>query len=54
MLKRCVTTFLLLSSGAAAAHPGHGAPSMHGHPSDWIWPVLGLAVAGLIAWRIRK
>jgi hypothetical protein len=54
MRKLSVTTFLFLSSGAALAHPGHGAPSVHGHPSEWIWPVLGLAVAGLIAWRFRK
>jgi len=61
MRKLCVTMFLLLSSGAALAHPGHGAPAVHAHPpgSDdpvaaLAWLVVGAIAVALAAWAITK
>jgi len=47
---------LLLATGNALAHPGHGAPSLHLH--DWQWNhwalMLGMvAIAGIAAWCAR-
>ncbi len=56
-----VSAFLMLVSGAALAHPGHGAPSVHAHPpgSDdpvaaLAWLVVGAIAIGLAAWAITK
>ena len=47
---------LLLATGNALAHPGHGAPGLHIH--DWEWNhwalILGMvAIAGIVAWRAK-
>jgi len=47
---------LLLASGDALAHPGHGAPGLHIH--DWEWNHWALilamvAIAGIATWRAR-
>jgi len=45
---------LLAFPSSVLAHPGHGATEIHLHPSEWAWLVLALAVAGAIAWWMRK
>jgi len=55
MRKLCVTTFLFLFSGAALAHPGHGALEIHWHADDLMWAALGAAVvAGVVAFVRKK
>ncbi len=45
-----VTVPLLLTAGAAMAHPGHDAPSVHAHTgSPAMLAVLAIAVLGLVA-----
>jgi len=40
---------LLAASGAALAHPGHGALEIHWHPDDLVWAAVGaLALAGIV------
>ena len=45
---------LLAVPGSVLAHPGHGATELHAHLPEWSWVVLALAVAGAIAWMMRK
>ena len=45
---------LLAFPGLASAHPGHGATEFHAHLPEWSWVILALAVAGAIAWMMRK
>jgi hypothetical protein len=45
---------LLAVPGSVLAHPGHGATELHAHMPEWSWLVLALAVAGAIAWMMRK
>ena len=50
MLRR-ISPFLslLLASGAALAHPGHGALEVHWHPDDIAWAAIGvLALVGIV------
>jgi uncharacterized membrane protein YeaQ/YmgE (transglycosylase-associated protein family) len=55
MRQLCVTMVLSFASGAALAHPGHGALEVHWHADDLIWAVLGAAVvAGVVAFVRRK
>lgn len=54
MRKLGVTTFLLLSSGAALAHPGHGALEVHWHADDLAWAALGAAVVAGIVFYVRR
>lgn len=49
MRQLCVTMVLVLASGAALAHPGHGALEIHWHADDLAWAALGAAVvAGVV------
>jgi len=46
---------LLFVAGDCLAHPGHGAPLIHTHPSDW-YLLLGaaaIAVCAVLALRGR-
>lgn len=55
MRKLQVATFLFIASGAALAHPGHGALEVHWHADDLAWAALGAAVvAGVVAFVRRK
>ena len=61
MRQFCVTMVLLLASGAALAHPGHGAPAVHAHPpgtddpvAALAWLALGAVAVVLAAWAITK
>ena len=46
---------LLLASGWAAAHDGHGLAGAHWHASDLFGLALALAAgAGMVWWRGRK
>lgn len=44
-----------LAAGLAHAHPGHGQPhASHWHATDaWGW-ALGLAVAAVVLWLMRR
>jgi hypothetical protein len=45
---------LLAASGAALAHPGHGALEIHWHFDDMAWVAVGaLALAGIVL-LVRK
>ena len=45
---------LLLASGAALAHPGHGALEIHWHLDDIAWAAIGaLALVGMVL-LVRK
>ena len=55
MRKLCVTMFLILVSGVALAHPGHGALEIHWHADDLAWAALGAAVVvGIVVFVRRK
>lgn len=55
MRKLQVATFLFIASGAALAHPGHGALETHWHADDLMWAALGAAVvAGVVILLRRK
>jgi len=54
MRKLCVTMVLLLSSGAALAHPGHGAFEIHWHADDLVWAALAAAVVAGIVVLVRR
>lgn len=55
MRQLCVTMVLVLASGAARAHPGHGALEIHWHAGDLAWVALGAAVvAGIVVFVRRK
>lgn len=54
MRQLCVTTFLLLASGAALAHPGHGALEVHWHADDLMWAALGAAVVAGVVFLVRR
>jgi len=46
---------LLFFAGDCLAHPGHGAPMIHTHPSDW-YLLLGagaILLAAILVWRGR-
>ena len=45
---------LMLLAGNAFAHPGHGAPEAHIHAFGPEHALLLLAVAGLLAYALRK
>ena len=43
-----------LASGAAIAHPGHGALQIHWHLDDMLWAAIGgLALVGIVL-LVRK
>jgi hypothetical protein len=45
---------LLVASGAALAHPGHGALEMHWHLDDMAWAAIGaVALLGIVL-LVRK
>jgi len=55
MLRR-ISLFLslLVASGAALAHPGHGALEIHWHLDDIAWAAIGaLALVGIVL-LVRK
>jgi hypothetical protein len=54
-LQRTAVVLVALQTGAAMAHPGHGAESaVHWHAFDaWGW-ALALAVAAGAWWWIRR
>lgn len=55
MRQLCFTMVLVLSSGVALAHPGHGALEIHWHADDLAWAALGVAVvAGVVILLRRK
>jgi len=50
-----IVLLLLFFAGNCWAHPGHGAPLFHTHPSDW-YLLLGAAaivVSLIFAWRSK-
>jgi|CXWL01.1.fsa_nt_gi hypothetical protein len=55
MRKLKFAAFLIIASGAALAHPGHGALEIHWHADDLAWAALGVAVvAGVVILLRRK
>lgn len=43
----------LAASGAALAHPGHGAELFHQH-GEWLVALLALCAVGGLAWRLLR
>jgi len=41
------------ASGAALAHPGHGADVFHQH-GDWLLALLALCAVGGLAWHLLR
>ena len=47
---------LLALAGDCLAHPGHGAPLIHGHALDWanLGFLIGIVLlAAVVAWRAK-
>ena len=55
MLRR-ISLFLslLVASGAALAHPGHGALEIHWHVDDMVWVAIGALALVAIVLLVRK
>ena len=49
MLRLLVATFASLAT-AAQAHPGHGAPAWHWHPTDTSGFLMVAVLAGIALW----
>lgn len=43
----------LAASGAALAHPGHGADLFHQH-GDWLLGLLALCAVGGLVWHLAR
>jgi hypothetical protein len=43
----------LAASGAALAHPGHGADVFHQH-GDWLLGLLALCAVGGLVWHLAR
>ncbi|MEK8052000.1 hypothetical protein AACH10_17240 [Ideonella sp. DXS22W] len=43
----------LAASGAALAHPGHGADMFHQH-GEWLLALLALCAVGGVAWHLLR
>jgi hypothetical protein len=55
MNRSLIAAVLLLASGWAAAHEGHGLAGAHWHASDLFGLAFALAAgAGMVWWRGRK
>ncbi len=54
MRQLSVTIVLVLASGAALAHPGHGALEIHWHADDLLWAALGAAVVAGVVILVRR
>jgi Flp pilus assembly pilin Flp len=48
----CLATSLLLASGSALAHDGHGATMVHLH--WWEYGLIAAAVAAVVGYLVRK
>lgn len=49
---KCLATSLLLVSGSAWAHDGHGAAMVHLH--WWEYGVIAAAIAAVVGYLVRK
>ena len=45
---------LLIASGAARAHPGHGALEIHWHLDDLLWVAVGGLALVAIVYLVRR
>ncbi len=51
---RSAAAALIVFAGNALAHPGHGAPEVHLHTWGLEHALLLAAVAGMLAYALRK
>ena len=54
MHRTLLAAALALLPVLAVAHQGHGAPSIHGHATDWFGYVVLAAVVAGSAWFARR